>query len=176
MRPAIGLAVALFLSVTNGYPAQERDSTSIGGMTFDFAAPAAPLSAAQRTFFEKYKNAVNAHDESALEALQDLARSECKFDGHQIVLRDLRNTIPENAKVRFFPAKSDITKALGLGDVVYLPVSPTAILGVSFRSATKEHVSMTQIFRPVRQTGETFTLVPYCFTEKGRDLLEQKGR
>jgi len=176
MRAVIGLAVALFLSSSTGYPAQERDSTTIGGMTFDFAAPAAPLTAAQHTFFEKYKNAVNAHDENALVALQDPAQSECKFDGRQILLRDLRNTIPDNAKVRFFPAKSDVARELGLGDFAYLPVAPTTILGVSFRSETKERISIVQIFRPVRQTGENFTLVPYCLTEKGRDLLRQKGR
>ena len=156
--------------------AQSKESTTINGVTFDFGAPAPPLTPAQQAFFDSYKNAVNGHDESALLALEDSARSGCKYDGRQILLRDFRHSIPENAKVRFFPATSDLSKALGFGDLAYLPVVPTATLGVSFGSGTKEHISLTQILRPIRQSGETITLVPYCLTEKGQHLLEQKNQ
>jgi len=176
MQIALRLAAAVLLSWSACSSAQEKDSTTIGDVTFDFAAPAAPLSAAQQAFFEKYKSAVNAHDESALLALEDPAQSECKFDGRQILLRDLRHTIPEDAKVRFFAVKLDLAKAAGFGDLAYVPVAPTAVLGISFRSATKERISITEIFRPVRQNGENFTLVPYCLTEKGKNLLKQKGQ
>jgi hypothetical protein len=35
-------------------------------------------------------------------------------------------------------------------------------------------VKIFTILRPVRQTGETFAFIPYCLTEKGKALLDQK--
>jgi hypothetical protein len=166
------LAMAALASTFMG--AQSKDSTTINGAIFDFGASAPPLTPAQQAFFNSYKNAVNAHDERALLALEDSSRGGCKFDGHQILLRDLRFSIPENAKVRFFPATPDFSKAFGLGDVAYLPIAPTATLGISYGSARKDHISSTEILRPIRQSGDTITLVPYCLTEKGNQLLEQK--
>jgi len=154
--------------------AAEKDSITIGGVTFDFGAPSAPLTASQQAFFQKYKDAVNRRDENALLALQDPVRSSCKFDGDQILLRELRHVIPDQATVRFFPSNTDFAKVFGFGDMAYLSVAPTAVLGISYRSATKERVSITQIMRPVRQSGESITLVPYCLTEKGKNLLEQR--
>jgi hypothetical protein len=58
--------------------------------------------------------------------------------------------------------------------MAYFPVAPTAVLGISFRSATKERVSVTQIMRPVRESGGRYTLVPYCLTEKGKNAMEKK--
>jgi hypothetical protein len=152
----------------------EKDSITVGGVTFDFGAPAAPLTDSQQAFFHQYKTAVNGHDQAALFGLLDSARSSCKFNGDQILLRDLQKTIPDNARVRFFPSSTDFAKAFGLGDMAYFAVAPTAVLGVSFRSETKERVSITQIMRPVRESGGHYTLVPYCLTEKGKNALERK--
>jgi hypothetical protein len=169
--PLAFLMILLPLAVASG---QARDSTTINGVTFDWAAPAAPLTPAQQAFFDSYKNAVNAHDETALLALEDPARSSCKYDGRQILRKDLQRSIPDNAKVRFFPATRDFAKDFGLGDLAYLPVAPTAMLGISFGSATKDRISSSQILRPIRESEGAITLVPYCLTEKGQKLLEQK--
>jgi hypothetical protein len=170
------LSLGLLTTVLFFVPAlgQSSHSLTIGGTTFDCATPAPPLNPSQQSFFQSYKNAVNAHDESALLALEDPARSSCKYDGRQILFRDFRFSIPPNAKVRFFPATKDFAKDFGLGDVAYLPVAPTATLGISYTSATKDHISSKEILRPVRQRGDTITLIPYCLTEKGQHLLEQK--
>jgi len=154
--------------------AQSHDSTTIGGATFDWGAPAPPLSPAQHEFFQRYKNAINTHDENALLALEEPIRSGCKYDGHQIIFRDFRFSIPENAKVRFFSTTKDLVKDFGFGDIAYLPVAPTATFGVSFAIASKNHVSSTEILRPIRQNGDTITLIPYCLTEKGQHLVEEK--
>src|SRR5690242_14612372 len=108
--------------------AQSKHSLTIGGTTFDWAAPAPPLTNSQQAFFQSYRNAVNAHDEKALLALEEPARSSCKYDGHQILFRDFRYSIPADAKVRFFPAAKDFAKDFGFGDTAYLPVAPTATL------------------------------------------------
>ena len=154
--------------------AQSNHSLTIGGTTFDWAAPAPPLTPSQQAFLQSYRNAVNAHNESALLALEDPARSSCKHDGRQILLKDLQRSIPDNAKVRFFPATRDFAKDFGLGDLAYLPIAPTAMLGISFGSATKDRISSSQILRPIRESEGAITLVPYCLTEKGQKLLEQK--
>ncbi len=171
-RLSIGfLAMVFFLAPAM---AQSNHSLTIGGVTFDWASPAPPLTKSQQAFFQSYRNAVNAHDEKALLALEEPARSSCKYDGHQILFRDFRFSIPADAKVRFFPATKDFAKDFGFGDVAYLPVAPTATLGISFASTTKNHVSSAEFYRPIYQSGETITLVPYCLTEKGQHLLEQK--
>jgi len=156
--------------------AQSNHSLTIGGTTFDWAAPVPPLTPSQQAFFQSYRNAVNAHDESALLALEEPARSSCKYDGHQILFRDFRYSIPANAKVRIFPATRDFAKDFGFGDVAYLPLAPTATLGISFASATKDHVSSAEVYRPIYQNGDTITLLPYCLTEKGEHLVEQKSQ
>lgn len=153
---------------------QSKHSLTIGGTTFDWATPASPLTNSQQAFFQSYRNAVNAHDEKVLLALEEPARSSCKFDGHQILFRDFRYSIPADAKVRLFPAAKDFAKDFGFGDTAYLPIAPTATLGISFASTTKDHVSAAEIYRPIHQSGDTITLIPYCLTEKGQQLLEQK--
>ena len=152
---------------------QSRHSLTIGGVTFDWAPPDPPLTPAQLAFFQSYRKAVNAHDERALLALEEPARSSCRYDGHQILFRDFRFSIPENARVRFFSATKDFAKDFGFGDVAYLPVAPTATLGISFVNATNNH-SSAEFYRPVYQNGDTITLVPYCLTEKGQEMIEQK--
>jgi hypothetical protein len=128
----------------------------------------------QQAFFQRYKNAVNAHDAGALLALQDPSASGCKFDGSQILLRGLKETIPDGATVRFFPSVVDFAKVFGLGDVAYMPVAPTAVLGISYRKDSKDHVKISQIMQPVREDGDAVSLVPYCLTEKGKSMLDQK--
>ena len=172
-RFKIGLLATAILIVASAWP-QSKNLTTINGITFDWAAPAPALTPAQQAFFESYKKAVNAHDESALLALEDPSRSSCKFDGSQLLLRDFRRPIPENARVRFFSSNKDLAKAFGFGDVAYLSTEPTAILGISFGSSSANHVSSTQILRPIRQSGDTITIVPFCLTEKGQQLLAHK--
>jgi hypothetical protein len=154
--------------------AQTADSVTVGGVTFDFAEPAPPLTADQQSFYRQFREAINSRNASALLALQNPAVNNCKHAANEILLRDMRYTIPENAKVRLFPSTVDIAKEAGMGDVAYLPIAPTAMLGVSYRVATKDHVSLTQIMQPVRQDGDRITLVPYCLTEKGQELMNKK--
>jgi hypothetical protein len=151
------------------------DVLTIGRMTFDFDAPSAPLSAEQQAFFQQYKDAVNRHDDAALLSLQDGSMSSCTAVSRKLVLQDLDRTIPPDARVKFFAATEDMATEMGLGDLAYLSVQPTAILGVLGRTRSEREVKIVTIFRPVRQTGKTYAFVPYCLTEKGKALLEQKN-
>ncbi len=150
------------------------DSLTIGHMTFDFDAASSPLTAAQQALFQKYKDAVNRHDAAALLALQDGSKKSCTASGDQLILKDLEKAIPGDAKVRFFTTADDFAKEIGLGDLAYLPVQPTAVLGISGRIKTDTGVKFVTILRPVRQVGEAISLVPYCLTKKGKALFEKK--
>jgi hypothetical protein len=90
-------------------------------------------------------------------------------------LLELDKTIPDDAKVRFFDATEDLVKEMGFGDLVYLSAQPTAVLGISGRTKSEREIKIITILRPVRQTGERFAFVPYCLTEKGKAVLEQKN-
>jgi hypothetical protein len=152
---------------------QSKDSFTIGNLTFDFAAPAPPLTAAQQAFFERYKQAVNGRDKGALLAMQDPSVSRCKYDGREFLLQNLRYTIPARVKVRLFPS-ADLVKAFGMGEMAYMPVEPTALLGVEYENSTKDHVSVVQIIQPIRESGGTMTLVPYCLTDKGEQMRRER--
>jgi len=155
--------------------AAARDVITIGHATFDFDAPSSPLTAGQQAFFRQYKDAVNQHDEASLMALQDASMNSCAVVLRTAMLQDLDKTIPDDAKVRFFDATEDIAKEMGFGDLAYLSAQPTAVLGIIGGTKSEREVKMVMILRPVRQTGEAFALVPYCLTEKGKTLLEQKN-
>jgi hypothetical protein len=172
LKCSIGIAIVLLSAACAS--AQTKDSLTIGNTTFDFAAPAPPLNAAEQAFFQKYRDAINARNESELLALQDAAIKSCKYDGRQFLLKNLRYTIPANAKVRLFPVKADLVKAFGLGEMVYMPVTPTAVLAIEYQNATKDHVSVVQIMQAVRESGDTIALAPYCLTEKGEQLRKEK--
>jgi hypothetical protein len=168
------MAVTFFVTAVCSAVTARADSLTIGHTTFDFDAPSSPLSAGQQAFFKKYKDAVNRHDEAALLALQDGSKKRCTASGEQLILKDLEKTIPDDAKVRFFITAYDFAKEMGLGDLAYLPVAPTAVLGISGRAKTETGVKVFTILRPVRQVGETISLVPYCLTEKGKALFEKQ--
>jgi hypothetical protein len=162
--------------VTAGFStAAARDVITIGHATFDFDAPSSPLTAGQQAFFRQYKDAVNQHDEASLMALQDASMNSCAVVLRTSILQDLDKTIPDNAKVRFFDATEDIAKEMGFGDLAYLSAQPTAVLGIIGGTKSEREVKMVMILRPVRQREEAFALVPYCLTEKGKALLEQKN-
>lgn len=168
------IAVTFFIAAVCSAATAPADSLTIGHTTFNFDAPSSPLTAGQQTFFQKYKDAVNRHDEAALMSLQDDSIKSCTAIGHQLILKDLNKTIPGDAQVRFFPTTEDLAKEMGLGELAYLPVQPTAVLGISGRFKSEHEVKIVTILRPVRQVGETITLVPYCLTEKGKALFEKK--
>ena len=157
-------------------PAFAANSTTIGNTTFDFDAPSPPLTAAQQQFFQKYKDAVNTHSEAALMALQDASLKSCAATSSELLLQDLRRTIPDNAQVKFFNTSEDFAKDIGMADLAYLSAKPTAILGIDSRTTSNNTVKIVTIFRPVRQTGDSYTLIPYCLTEKGKVVLEQKSQ
>lgn len=154
--------------------ASAQNSLTIGDITFDFAAPAPPLTGAEQSFFQRYREAVNARDTGGLLALQDSAASSCKFDGREFLLKYLRYTIPADAKVRIFVVKEDLAKAAGLGSVAYMPTTPTGVLAIGYQNSTKNHVSAVQIMQPIVERGEAITLAPYCLTEKGEQLRKEK--
>ncbi len=175
MRSQI-LAVGLFIAAAYSTVAAKGDVITIGQVTFDFDAPFLPLTAGQLAFFQQDKDAVNRHDEAALMSLQDRSVNTCMAVGRKLILQDLDKTIPEGAKVRFFDSTEDLAKEMGLGDLAYLSTQPTTVLGVMGGSKSERAVKIVTILRPVRQAGEAFAFVPYCLTEKGKALLEQKKR
>lgn len=167
-----GLFAAMALSTA----AANADVAKVGRSTFDFDAPAAPLTALQLRFFQAYKDAVNRHDEAALMSLQDTSMSACATIVRKMIVQDVDKTIPDDAKVRFFAATPDLAKEMGFGDLAYLSAQPTAVLGVVARTKSEREIRVVTILRPVRQTGDGFAFVPYCLSDKGKALLEQKNR
>src|SRR5579864_6934144 len=63
-------AVGFFAAAALSTSVADADVVTIGHTTFDFDAPAAPLTAAELRFFQAYKDAVNRRDEAAFMALQ----------------------------------------------------------------------------------------------------------
>ena len=169
---AAGLLAAVAVSTAGA----NADVVTFGNATFDFDAPAAPLTAQQLRFFQAYKDAVNRHDEVAFMALQDTSMNGCTTIGQRLILQNFNKTIPEGAKVRYFAVATDFAKEMGFGDLAYLSAQPTAILGVVGRTGSEREVKIITILAPVRQTADAFAFVPYCLTEKGKALLEQKSR
>jgi hypothetical protein len=151
------------------------DVIKFGGATFDFDVPSPPITAEQQRFFQRYKEAVNRHDEAAMMSLQDDSMKGCAAVSRKLVLQDLNKSIPDEAKVRFFAATEDIAKDMGFGDLAYLSAQPTAVLGITGRTQSEYAIKIMTILRPVRQAGETYALVPYCLTEKGKQLIEEKN-
>ena len=151
------------------------DVVSFGRATFDFDAPSPPLTAGQRTLFQRYKDAVNRHDETALMSLQDDSMKSCAVVSRMSILQDLKRTIPDDAKIRFFAATEDLAQEMGFGDLAYLSTRPTAVLGIDARTKSEHEIKIVTILRPVRQAGEIYALVPYCLTEKGKALIDQKS-
>ena len=166
------VAVAIFAAAYSS--AGATDVLTIGRFSFDFDAPSSPLTAEQQTFFRRYKDAVNHHNEAELMALQDGSMNSCAVVSRKSILQAFDKTVPDDAKVRFFGATEDIAKEMGFGDLAYLSTQPTAILGITGRTASEREIKIITILAPVRQTGESFAFIPYCLTEKGKALLEQK--
>ena len=170
-------AAAFFTAFAFSPPAVKAEVITIGHSTFDFDAPSSPLTAGQQAFFQKYKDAVNRHDKAALMTLQDDSMKSCAVvSPASRSLQGFGKTIPDDAKVRFFDATDDIAKEMGFGDMAYLSTQPTAVLGVISRTKSEREIKIATILAPVRQIGESFAFVPYCLTDKGKALLEQKSR
>lgn len=169
-------AASLFAATAFSTNLAGADVFTIGRTTFDFDAPAADLTAQQLQFFQAYKDAVNRRDEAAFMALQDASINSCTTVGRRLILQNFNKTIPDNAKVRYFAITTDIAKEMGFGDLAYLSVQPTAVLGIVARTASAQGVKIVTILAPVRQTADAFAFVPYCLTDKGKALLEQKER
>ncbi len=167
-------ATGIFAAAALSTSLAKEDVLTIGHTTFDFDAPAPPLTTQQLQFFEVYKQAVNRHDEAALMSLQDRSMDGCVTVSRELILQNLNKTIPDDAKVRFFPTTTDIAKEMGFGDLAYLSAQPTAVLGILSRTASEHEVKIVTILTPIRQTGDAFAFVPYCLTERGKALLEQK--
>lgn len=169
-------AAGLFAAVALSTGVADADVLTIGRTTFDFDAPAAPLSAQQLRFFQAYKDAVNRRDEAAFMALQDASINGCTTVGRRLILQNFDKTIPDNAKVRYFAVAADIAEEMGFGDLAYLAAQPTGVLGIVARTASAQEIKIVTILAPVRQTAGGFAFVPYCLTDKGKALLEQKTR
>ena len=150
------------------------DVVTFGNVKFDFDAPSAPLTAAQQALFQRFKEAINRRDAAALMSLQDDSMKSCSVL-REAILQDLKETIPDKVKVRFFAAPpGDIAKDMGFGDLAYLSAQPTAVLGITGSSFAQNTVKVVTILRPVRQVGKDFVFVPYCLTPKGKTVLEHK--
>lgn len=65
MRPWLA-AAGLFAAATLSTIAAKADILTVGRTTFDFDAPAAPLTVQELRFFQAYKDAVNRHDEAGI--------------------------------------------------------------------------------------------------------------
>ena len=99
----------------------------------------------------------------------------CAVVSRKSILQNLDKTIPDDAKVRFFAATEDLAKDLGFGDLAYLSTRPTAVLGIVGGTKSEHQIKIVTILRPVREAGDTVTLVPYCLTDKGKALFEQRN-
>ncbi len=167
-------AAGFFAAAALSTSAADADVVAIGHMTFDFDAPGASLTAAELRFFQAYKDAVNRRDEAAFMALQDASINGCTTVGRKLILQNFDKTIPDGAKVRYFAVTADIAEEMGFGDLAYLSARPSAVLGIIARTASAHEVKIVTILAPVRQTADAFAFVPYCLTDKGNALLEQK--
>lgn len=167
MRSLLTRTLLLFVCTAYVSLAGHADSLTLGDTKFDFDAPAPQLTTGQRALFQRYKDAVNRRDEAALMSIQDGSMNACAIVARQIILKDIKNIISDDAKVVFFATPKDFAKEMGFGELAYLSIGPTAVLGINSKR--------TMILRPVRQTGESWTLIPYCLTEKGKVRLEQNG-
>lgn len=170
------LACALLFFAAYSTMTARADVVTIGHTTFDFDAPSPPLTTEQQAFFQRYKGAVNRHDDTTMMSLQDASMNSCLAVSRKLILQDLDRTIPDDAKVKFFDATEDLAKEMGFGDLAYLSVQPTAVLGVLAEAKSERGVKIVTILRPVRHTGSAYAFVPYCLTEKGKALLEQKAK
>jgi len=147
----------------------DADSMTFGGIKFNFdLTPMPQLTVPQKAFFDKYKSAVNQHSEAALMALIDASSSGCaNLPPREVLLRDLKYPWPDDAKVIYFPVpEKDFAQTMGMGDMAYLPAKPTAIFGID--------TPRTMILQPVRQVGDSITLIPYCLTDKGVAAMKKK--
>jgi hypothetical protein len=155
--------MVLVLSVAAG-----GGSISIGDTKFDFDAPAPKLTAGQRLLVAKYKEAIRRGDEAGLMSIQDESMKECVTLYRDVIVKDLKTPISDDAKIVFFASSKDFANDMGFGELAYLSAQPTAILGID--------MGRTTILRPVRQSGEAWKLIPYCLTEKGKAMLEERRR
>jgi hypothetical protein len=169
----LSLLVGAFLCFA-AYSSVAADVLTIGHSTFDFDAPSPPLTTEQQAFFQRYKDAVNRHDDTVLMSMQDDSMNSCPAVSRKMILQELDKPIPDDAKVKFFDATEDIAKEMGFGDLAYLSVQPTAILGVLGKTTSGNEVKIINILRPVREASGKYTFIPYCLTEKGKTLFEQK--
>jgi hypothetical protein len=167
MRSFLTRTLLLFVYIAYVSVAGHADSLTFGDTKFDFDAPAPQLTTEQRALFQRYKDAVNRRDEAALMSIQDGSMNACAIVARQIILKDMKSNIPDGAKVVFFATSKDFDREMGFGDLAYLSIQPTAVMGINSKRA--------MILRPVRQRGESWTLIPYCLTEKGKVRLEQNG-
>src|SRR4051812_33885760 len=140
--------------------AEGENSVSIGGTKFDFDAPAPKLTAGQRQFVAKYKDVIRRGDEAGLMSIQDDSMKQCATLYRDVILKDLKTPIRDDARIVFFATGKDFAKEMGFGEMAYLSAQPTAVLGID--------MGQTTILRPVRQSGESWKLIPYCLTDKGK--------
>jgi hypothetical protein len=168
MRKLMASVLLVFLSSGWVSVAEGENSISIGGTKFDFDAPAPKLTAGQRDLVAQYKDAKRRGDEAALMSIQDESMKECATLYRDVILKDLKTPISDDARIVFFASSKDFAKDMGFGELAYLSARPTAILGIDMRRTT--------ILRPVRQSGASWKLIPYCLTEKGKAMLEERRR
>ena len=69
------------------------DVVTIGHATFDFDTPSSPLTAEQQAFFQRYRDAVNRHDDAALMSLQDGSMNSCAVVSRKSILQAFDKTI-----------------------------------------------------------------------------------
>src|SRR5690348_6525132 len=156
MRPLL-IAARFLIAAACSTAVANADVITIGHATFDFDAPSAPLTAGQQALFERYRDAINRHDEAALMSLQDDSMNSCAVVSRKSILQNLDKTIPDDAKVRFFAATEDLAKDLGFGDLAYLSTRPTAVLGIVGGTKSEHQIKIVTILRPVREAGDTVT-------------------
>jgi hypothetical protein len=124
------LMIALTIAAFTTFPAF-ADSLKIGDVTYDFDAPAELLTPPQQELADKFKDAVNRDDEAALMALIDKSYDSCKNKFPYLITKDLKITIPDNAKIRFFPisAGKDPASVFRMGKMANLSAPPNNSFG-----------------------------------------------
>jgi len=166
------------------------DSVTLGGHEFDFDKAEHQLTDdKQKSFYQAFRKASAAGLAEAFKDIIHPGSYTCQtsdldkqaFD--HFIRRDINRSIPENAKVKWFPWKKEVIESLSMDGMAAFPAEPEAILGISYSEKIKDNKGQVikdvgdMIMRAVARTSDgQFKIAIPCLTEKGRKLFAQKKK
>jgi len=178
--------IAMFVSL----PFAFADSVTLGGYEFNFDKPEHQLSDdKQKSFYQAFRKASAAGTAEAFKEIVHPGSYACQTSdldkqGFQHFIRkDINRSIPDGAKVKWFPWKKEVAQSLSMDGLAVFPAEPEAILGISFSEKIKDKNGQVikdvgdMIMRAVIRTSDgQFKIAIPCLTEKGRKLFEKKKK